>query len=367
MSEFFNQLWKFSERYAKQAGLESNESPWGYDGYKGGKPKGAVLHYTADEDFHRVLRWFCRRKYESKSSSQVVVADRKMPKHDEFAEGLPLIQKLPVTVVQCRRLDSAGWHATWTNREYYGIENVCVGELRVDGETFVTWRPRDRSAEDWTMPWQSANLSPVPLFERWWSPYSRDQVETNITILREVQDHFGSLEPAHVVGHELVQGFDTKRSNGSPMRRDKRDPGPHFPIHLVRAGVFGSDEHYMANQWMAYQDIMYGQDWRDTLVQNWATELADGSGQPTVSVAWARYRSALAAFPDRDALGSVGLVGLALLGYYFDGTISNWMTRGDVESVKLFQRLMGLSVDGDPGPNTKRALVKRLADRGILT
>lgn len=367
--KFFDQLAIFSDRYAPHIGCAHSTSSWGYEGYKEGKPEGAVIHYTADEDFHRVLRWFLRDKYESKSSAEVVVADRLMPHHEECAFGLPLVQKLPVTVFRCRELGETSWHATWTNKRFFGIENVCAGELRSESGEFTTWRPRDRSAPEWTMPWQPGiEKDPVPIHGRWWSPYMQGQIEANVTILKHLQDYYGSLKRPWIVGHELVQGFETLKGRGAAMRRDKRDPGPTYPIHLVRAAVFGGVSDPMWDQYR--NNFLYGQEWRDSLIQNWAASLL-GSSEAIIrmdikeEVAWSRFGSAVNAFVDHRGFGPLGRVMLALLGYYFSGSIDGDVSEDDIESVRLFQRLMGLYVDGKPGPITKRALIARLADRGI--
>ena len=58
-TEFFRQLGVFSDRYVKEVlKLPTANSPWGDNyGMKDGA-QGAIIHYTADEDLERVLRWF---------------------------------------------------------------------------------------------------------------------------------------------------------------------------------------------------------------------------------------------------------------------------------------------------------------------
>lgn len=363
--DFFDQLTIFSERYVRVVGLQLSISVWGYDGWIGGKPKGAILHYTADEDFHRTLRWFLREKYQSQSSSNVVVADCKMPKHDECAEGLPLIQKLPVTVVQCRKHNTPSWHATWTNRMTYGVEIISAGELRSEQGAFFTWRPRDKSAADWTTPWEPrVDKTPTPLYGRWWAPYMSGQLAAVVTLLRHVNAIYGSFQKPWVLGHEAVQGIHTKRAKN----RDKRDPGPTFPIHGIRYSVF-NDAALDQEEWFQNfeADILNGQVWRDGALIDWARWKAeDLSVNPEPKVANARFQSHLDSWTRDTLFGVTGKTALYLLGYHMTRRLDSDLDTDEIQAIKIFQRMMGLKDDGQPGEKTRAAIVDRLVDRAIL-
>lgn len=365
--EFFFQLGIFSARYASHVGLSSMISPWGPSHWEDGRPKGAILHYTADEDFHRVLRWFARPKYQAKVSANVVIADGRVAAHEECAWGLSLIRDLPATVVQCRRPETPSWHATWVNKRCYGVELVNAGELREHGGEFVTWRKRDKSASDWTALW-NPRVKKTPIFQygRWWAPYNPAAIEAAVSVLRYVHAKFDeSLAPSLILGHEAVQGVDTRG-----IHTDKRDPGPSFPIHGIRQSVLEGSTDICRYLWFQNfkDDELNGITWRGEAIQAWARTLG-ADVDPTLWVACKRWRMRVEAWSSSlDAFWPVGRYALHLLGYYVDLTRTSDMgaTSEEQQSVRIFQTMAGLTIDGIPGPATRRALVSRLKDRGIV-
>lgn len=361
----FEQLEVFSDRFVKSelGGYTGPAiSPWGGDDEL--VPTGAIIHFTADEDPLRVLRWFLKSKYGAKVSAHVVVFDRKVGSHDSLSADLPLVRDLPTTVVQCRRPNQTAWHATWTNDWAYGIENVCAGELKeLDGE-YVSWRPRDRTAEAWTMPWSVPYKTPVRLYSRFWSPYPPEQVACNVAILRALHE-IHTLDPWWILGHEAVQGRYTRGGGG----HDKRDPGPTYPIHGVRSAVISPHALDRADWFKLYSvDSYYGRTYADGLVIEYAKTVAgvleQGGVEPTPIVAWNKFESAVRALgPGR--FGAAGKTALRLLGYLVV-SLGETMNRKDEQSLEIFQRLCGLPVSGTPDAVTCKMLVGRLVDRGYL-
>jgi len=370
--EFFEQLGEFSRRYVEnELKLSSAISPWGEAEYISGTPRGAVLHFTADEDLHRVLRWFLKEKYQARSSAHAVVADRRLASQDEFAADLPLVQELPATVIQVREPHTQAWHATWTNASCYGIENVNAGPLKCVSEpssesvgSFTSWRPRDKSSPEWTMPWSVPYKTAVQLYGRWWAPYTVEQVETNAILLRYVQQLFGTLKRPWIVGHEAVQGEKTPGARG----RDKLDLGPHFPIHGVRDAVFDGWKPIERYDWFKHfsGDRKFGIAMRDGAVIEHARVMGSENPNPLPAVAWTRFESAVRALPEKEDFGSTGRTALRLLGYYVKSLAHESLDTEEAMSVWMFQRMMGLKTDSQPGPVTRRALVERLEDRGFL-
>lgn len=385
--DFFDQLQIFSERYLSAVHIAEDVSPWGYDDWEDDGPIGAILHYTADGDLDRVLRWFMRARYNAKVSANLVVADRRYASADEFMEGLPLIKELPVTVVQCRPEDMPGWHASWTNDTCYGIELINVGEVRKGVDTdWVSWRPRDRSSPDWTMPWSHPLKTPVQAWGRYWEPYTVEQVKACVLVLRHLRELYPDLSPSWVLGHEAVQGVDTLAALG----RDKRDPGPLFPILDIRRAVFESNaDDYDAGWPGAFEAVPeYPLQRLGGFVDNWVYgELLLGwkkrkevwggkrSGaeftepqptSPSREIAWERFSSAVRAMCNGSSWGTVGKTALRLLGYHIPRLHTD-MYDEDRTALKIFQKLAGLKADSIPGPKTRKAIVARLEDRGILT
>lgn len=359
---FFSQLATFSQRYIQmEIPRALHQSPWCYQGFEVNQPKGAVIHYTADEDLHRVLRWFLVPDYHAEVSAHAVVADRRLGLHDELAVDLPLVQELPATVIQTVPPDHVAWHARWMNRQTYGIENVNAGPLRVSARTddgkptgFCTWRSRDRKSQEWTMPWQVPYKTPERIFGQWWAPYTVEQVEANVLLLRYLKQFVPSLSKPWILGHEGVQ-------------ERKRDPGPMFPLNGVRAAVWDDWKPVGRYDWFRTfeHDPKSGETLRDALVIEHARVLAGATENPSPGVAWSRFKSAVEALPGKPGFGVTGKVGLQILGYYV-ADLDESLDTDELMSVWLFQKMMGLVTDMKPGPITKKALVDRLDYLGFL-
>lgn len=361
--QFFQQLATFSQRYFAieiQDGLIA--SPWSHQGYESGQPVGAVIHYTADEELYRVLRWFLIPEFHAEVSAHAVVADRRVGLHDELAVDLPLVQELPATVFQVVPPDHVAWHARWANRRTYGIENVNAGPLRVlersdDGEPkqFATWRSRDRKSQEWTMPWVVPYKTPVRIFGGWWSPYTPEQVETNVILLRYLKQRYPQLRMPWILGHEGHQ-------------ERKRDPGPMFPLNGVRRAVWDDWKPVRRYDWfrLLEHDERSGETLRDRLVIDHARVLGSETPHPSPAAAWARFESAVRALPGKRGFGATGKTGLAVLGYHV-ADLEESLDTDEAQSVWLFQRMMGLVKDSKPGPITKAALVHRLEYLGFLS
>ena len=380
-TEFFRQLEVFSDRYF-QANLPrlAAISPWGSER----RPlyaKGAIIHYTADGDLDRVLRWFCDPKFAANVSAHAVIVDRRLGTHAELAAGLPLVEALPATVIQCRRPDQRANHAVWANGWTYGIECVNDGELRKDLDgNFCTWRKKDPAAFDWSEHWASGYKTPVRAWDRWWDPITADQAAAVVAVLRYLRYFPGTeLRKSDILGHEHVQGVHTL-ANGDPakpMGTDKRDPGPTFPLHGVRDSVFAEGGLLEQARWYNMMRIEPQVIQADRVRKlQWAVARACGMAEmPLPDMAWMRFESAMEALPTKkEPFGWWGKLGLWLLGYHIaafdapigDGPILDDVEGDDTETIQTFQRLSGLITDGQPGPITKKALVNRLKDRGII-
>lgn len=376
--EFFRQLGEFSARYiAANVKSALPASSWGDP--KMATVQGAVIHYTADEDLNRVIRWFNDPSLGAKASSHVIVADRQLGSQGILTQDLPLVADLPATVIQCRPPDQQAWHGTWTNTHYFGVECISAGELRtVDGRMFTSWRPKARDAADWTAPWSSVYKTPIQAWGRWWDPFTVAQVDAVVRVLRYLRDLPGvELKRPCVVGHEHVQSVNTLRYDGQKMRTDKRDPGPTCPIHGIREAVFDDWRPLEQSAWFnrfRNAPVSVALD-RDDMVRK-VVRLVSGMGElPSPEVAWDRFRSAAHVLPVKDEpFGAWGKLALWLLGYYMPSVeraalperLAAQLDSDEWQSVWLFQKMAGLVTDGKPGVNTRWALLERLKDRGIL-
>ena len=370
--EFFTQLEEFSARVFRKMGLPAL-SPWGNQCWDEGKPKGAVLHYTADDTIDKAIRWFMTESFHARASSNVVVSDVKVAWMDMMADGLPLVQALPVTVLQCRRPTQPSWHATWACGETYGIEATNIGELRqmMDG-TFNCWYKRDSVSPEWTTLWRGR--APIRVFGKWFCPWVPDQIRVIVTILRHVNALLGTFQRSWIVGHEQVQGNQTRKweSPDAPhYATDKRDPGPHFPLEGIRECVFNGDiemgNYSWWTQW-AQDQAAWANDVRGKWLQTWA----NGTEDPTqwgmdLGASRSAFDNAMRILPSViDPFGALGKTALRILGYHTSSLADVELDNSDFQSIWLFQRCNGLAADTKPGPNTRAALLARMIDRGFL-
>ena len=390
MTEFFTQLQVFSERFFDSLNIDERTSPWGLEGYATDGPIGAIMHFTADDDLDRVVKWFMRKRYGAKVSANVVIADRIYGSTEEMMGGLPLIKELPVTVVQCRPPEKPTYHATWTNPRCYGIEMLNVGELRESGQGLVSHWPRDDQSAPWTLPWKHPLKKAHEGWGRLWEPYTAEQAITCVAVLRYLRELYPDLDPSWVVGHENVQGLKTIGAG----RRDKRDPGPLLPTRLIRETAFGVE--WLGMDWGWAQKFQDNPDFcakdRSRTVQIWAAykrqqtaleaeqamedaerteaqkrRIGRKEELPSPVVSWTRFESAFKAMVNdgHSKFGAVGKTALSLLGYYIP-VIHDDMADEDRTALWLFQKLMGLKADSIPGRQTRKALLERMIDRGIL-
>lgn len=363
MNAFFDQLSEFSRRVFQRLNLVEKESPWGGAPFPDGVPRGVIIHSTVSQTIVGSVLWFMHSLQKSKVSAHILI-DRTWPTGDwkQLAQDLPLIHALPVMVVQCMPYTRQAWHATWANSSCYGIELVNLGELRATGDG--TFRS---SIDKWRHVCPPTILPPVRYGDRYWAAYPRGQVETACRVLWHLAQAIAprKLHSALILGHDNVQGAFTPGAMG----RNKTDPGPHFPLPFVRAAHQGNTAEYL--EWLDRYavDVSFMEHARDNIVLSWARHAGvalSSDAQAACVEAWRAYsqRWDAAYLAGQTAFGMVGKVGLWLLGYALD-SLSEEEYPLDVESVRVFQTLMGLQVDGVPGAKTRAALQSRLIDRGV--
>lgn len=308
-TEFFGQLLEFSARVFRAWGLPS-VCRWKSQ-LDSGSPRGAILHYTAGHSLKRTVRYFMDHKFEAKASAHAVVGVKWSDELVNLAKDLPLMPVLPVPIVLCVPLTKASWHATWVNGLCYGIEQVNKGLLLV-GERAVGGRP-------------------LWMCERLWDPYPVAQIEAVIMLLRALREVFPGLRRNWVLGHEHVQ---SERTPGSSYK-DKRDPGPHYPLEAIRQAVFELEATPLDQlPGLAHfrTDRFYGRTRRDGLVLTGAQSDADA--------VWEAFPARLEAWPqDEPARTELAKTALAVLGYD--------VTSNPEETFFIFRRMEGLPLNED--------------------
>lgn len=360
--EFFGELTEFSRRVFKKLRV-GNQSPWGGVPMKNGAPKGVILHGTSAPEPLGSIGWFMKQELRSNVSAHVVIGQDWPAGYQDLAKDLPLIHELPAMIVECMPWNLVAQHATWTNATCYGVELVSLGEIRNFSGQWRDWRA------NWTKPYPRED-PPVFSCGRYWDPYPLGQFETTVALLRNLRE-LAPLEEVWVLGHEQVQGVSTNVALG----RDKRDPGPHFNLALLRGAVFHGvsgnlDDSSVSTPYFSSMDR-----YRNHTVCSWArtywqAQVAAGEAfDGFVERCWWELERELWQ-PDfvkgKLSFTPLGRVALSLLGYHVYSIPVLDMQPEDLESVRIFQRMAGCTVDGDPGSETREALLSRLLDRGCI-
>lgn len=344
MSDFFEQLAEFSRRYLQAVVVESpSVSPFSGPRFADTQPSGVVVHYTADEDVERVLRWFLVERFQSQVSAHTVIA-RAWPEGAlQYAKGLPLIEALPTMVVQVVPPTRRAWHARRrVNDDFYGIELINAGELRSRNGGFFSWR------DSWGESWDDELGAPVPLNGRWWAPYTRAQVEACAEVLLwGFEDAGRSISYWWIMGHECVQ-------------ENKRDPGPAFPIDLLRGYCLDRGTADIVELLDTFENSPFlAMDAREEAILLGAFWSTFGREPTRVHIS-----------PDRDE-HRLWWAEMAQEGSVSEATFTAMMQlmgygEATPGTIKIFQRMVGLDVDGIPGPLTRGAVLARARDRGIV-
>lgn len=309
--------------------------------------RGIIMHYTAEPTLRGTCRWLCTPT--QSSSAHFVVAKEREPWHDKYAADLPLVRRLPATIVQLRDIGSEAAHATWTNPWSYGIEMCHSGEVRTDAAQRLVWWP-----EEWRTPYELEGRRLFYAVNRTFEAYTPAQVATVAHLCGALRCALGNRIQSHyILGHEQVQGEQTAGAGG----HDKRDPSAAFPLAAVRraacqwAGAGDVD----VRPWLQMLSAYRLEDTICRAINGISLMLGCKAEAPAVWSALAR---------NTDMLQSTSLLqhsALRLLGYE---TIAESGMRLD-ESLRVFQRMMGLSVDGEVGPRTAQAIAQRGHDRFV--
>jgi N-acetyl-anhydromuramyl-L-alanine amidase AmpD len=363
--DFFAQLYRFSTRLIKKALPGTPDASSNVSRFRSpGRPKGAILHYTASGTWQSPVRWFCGFP-DSKASAHVVVCDRRAKEAEGLDDDLPLVKALGVTCIQCVPPGMSAWHATWANPLCYGIENRNCGLVRRDSED-KPWRhwPKGKGqTAEWTSPapsipdkaYQAQNAT------EGYEPYARQQLIANVMLLRYVGAMGGRpLDPALVLPHSAVQS-------------GKWDPGPLFPIHEVRRlGCLDDDEEHDSG----FKDLT------DPAVHTSLDDVPDvvyseerkGSpddppeGQDALDKALAAGKRPQLAAMVKDAAAPNVRRQLDRLGFYVplpptaEDVLDSWLQR----ALWAFQTGAGVSPTSKPDGPTLRALEARMKSLGLV-
>jgi len=315
------------------------------------------------------VSWFMREEFDAKASAHVVISDSKIAWMDALASDLPLVSALPVTVLQCRSPDTVSWHATWACDFAYGIEATNIGELRQQpAGSFNCWYPAAKGLPEWTTCWQGSQA--IKVFGKWFCPWESKQVKAIVQVLRHAYAYYGSFQKSWILGHEQVQGNRTRKwdsVDAITYTTDKLDPGLHFPLEGVRESLFNGGVDVDVYPWFqrfSFDQEHYAVECRMDWVKEWANV---GGKFFDDKAAFSAFQNEIHILPDViEPFGAIGKLALRLLGYHVSEVTSNDLTNEDYQTICIFQRLMGLTTDCQPGIKTRQALFARLRDRGLI-
>jgi N-acetyl-anhydromuramyl-L-alanine amidase AmpD len=353
---FWSQMATFSGRVYRSLDLPSSGSPngdpdWRTSGKRGPQPSGAALHWTASDSIVSTLKWFCDPA--SKVSAHMVVADRLLPWAEPMLDGLPLVAALPATAVTCRKPEQTAWHVRNMDHTLFGIENVNVGTLSGRNNT-LSWVAG-------TTPRAYRSDKPaITCFGGAFEPYTQSQLQANVDILRYANATYGNtLQRALVLGHSCFQASTT----GFP-REDKRDPGPQFPIKDIRHAVFVPDARTLpdgiANAgyplvWRAQiaRQAMYGFRQREGRYSQSGLNKITATADAKI---WLAFVISCSRAKDVENYPVLAYGMMACLGF----ACGPDATDEDVDtSLRMCQRLLGVTQDGIIGLKTSTALTTR--------
>lgn len=308
-----------------------------------GSPRGIGFHYTGGTSGIKALKWFNNPKWENTSSScHVLIFDRK-PQNvvgelwDKYV-GKDLQEFFPVPILLLADWSTATWCTNWMNGHCLGVENRNIGRRN----TCVIFESLDKRA--------------TYCGGFYYEPYTQEQLVCNINLGRLFRHYLpeGQLDPDYLVGHSGVWAV-------------KNDPGPAFPIHLIRNAIFNnapinsllwllaypkaSGIAENENYWQVFQG-----DYRDNanvpkiiIDEKYAEEPIEDAREDVVS---ALYKLGFNCGP-----GEISDKQLSMFVSWYQCSTKAYKKVGRPEDV--------LVVDGIAGPMTQDSLVNRLIQLGM--
>lgn len=337
----YDLLTTFSRAYCDAAGLEygpgTRTRPWAH-----GTCAGVAYHYTGGASFEATARWFNGHATANRESSCHVliddgVGDDLLGKMWRSTGGI-LREVFPAPLVTLAPWNRGVWCTNWINDRCLGVELRNRGFVEPDVAL-----PHGRAL----------TVGGGRRVER----YTREQVLSAIRVgamAREMAPMAWSDD--YVLGHSAVSWR-------------KRDPGPDFPIHLVRREISHADALATLPTWASRWPANEG----DDLPRAAATVTlarGDDRGSAASGGLWADdLRSALERDASADEQGADAarvVRALAFCGYNVDDLEPDRRLARFRRTVAMFQRCYNeghseapLSVDGWCGPATWTQLLRR--------
>lgn len=338
-------LASFARSYCDAAGLDyepgTRTRPWAH-----GTCAGVAYHYTGGASFEATARWFNGHTTANRVSSCHVLVDDGVGE-DLLGQmwrstGSVLREIFPAPVVVLARWTAGVWCTNWINDRCLGVE------LRNRG--FV--------APDVALPdGRALTVGGGRRVER----YTREQILSAIRVgamARELSPMAWSDD--YVLGHSCVNW-------------QKRDPGPDFPIHLVRREIARADALATLPSWVAGWPSHGDHGAANTAPAELPNDANADRGGSAGGGAWADdLRCALQRDGHADVQGAEAnevVQALGACGYNVDDLEPDRRLARFRRTVAMFQRCYNeghpsspLAVDGWCGPVTWTQLLRRAKD-----
>jgi N-acetyl-anhydromuramyl-L-alanine amidase AmpD len=311
---------------------DTRTRPWRVSG----GPEGVAYHYTGGLSAIKTLRWFLDPSYKNYVSlPHFVILDRMPLEIRSLWEGCPEIAEVfPVPVIQLADLVRGVWCTNWVNDRCVGVEMRNAGFKKYDEDVIRKKR--------------------IFVYNQLWEPYTRGQMVSAVRLGQLIRVwRGGAFDPKWVIGHSAIWAT-------------KHDPGPLFPLFMVRKEIMADsavDDWPWLTAYSGDELADYVDDHDDTLG-------SDYRGDPEGSAEWRvdpQFGDLFGGFSGTvQALNFLGWpVNVARGNEHLVKEFVSYFQRSTLAYEKSAPERV-LRVDGVAGPKTIAALKNRISDlRGM--
>jgi len=352
--EFFGALRECSEEVLKYYKLPTDPG-FKTRSWKEGHAQGITFHFTAGVTWKESANWLNGSSNKG-SSCHFMVLDRRIGEVDAIVSKYPVLDVLPVLVLQLADLNRGTWHAGWVNGMNLGIENRNAGLVKQVGDHWCWW------PNNWTekFPAEGLGKTPVNIEGQWWEPFTYGQVAANVILGQMFYCLYeGDMDERWMLPH-------------SASAKTKMDTGKAFPLQQVRAAIINQTLLQDLDWLQNYKaDPMYMDDYEMEQDCGFLQQLAIMEGDlseeadqcPALDAA--DLSLLVTPGPWQQELDAIRRA-LAKLWYVVSGS-GEELDEDTRQAIKTFQYSQDLTVDGIPGDKTQAALMKRLKDFHLET
>lgn len=311
--------------------------PW----KNGETPQGVAYHYTGGPSGLKTTHWFNDPAWGNMGSSCHVLIFDRIPDNDigyMWAQADPkLLDLFPVPALILADWCWGTYCTNWTNGYTLGVENRnCGYNIKPQGKYDI----------------ESIGKTPTAANRRLWEPYTKEQIAANINIGRLVKSYAGDeFDSDWVIGHSMVWSI-------------KSDPGPVFPLHLIRHAITDDDAPEKLSWVDAYDDA-------PTTIEDDPEWEANKDERDNIEKFWLQSEKSISSENGKkewvnNALYQMGYPCLTMPDDAIFRKFVSWFQQSTSAYAKVGRDSDVLSVDGDAGPKTQDVLQKRLKELRMI-